>query len=73
MGNSWEQLGINDLGRCFHFGSMDALWKVIELLDGAALCEMVGTDDCIKLSQDTVLPLLDEYEEYWAEMYDRVY
>jgi hypothetical protein len=56
-------LSYHDLGRCSHLGSLDAVWKVVEVLQDTALCNMIGTEDCIIFPQEMVAPLIEEYEE----------
>jgi len=58
-----------DLGRCFFLGSHDPVWVVKEVLETTALCNMVGTEDFVVLPHDMVIPLLEEYEEYWSTVY----
>jgi len=64
-------MGYNDLGRCFHLGSHDPVWKVVEVYDTEAACQMIGTDDFVILPHEMVVPLLDEYDEYWSQIHCR--
>lgn len=60
-------LSYHDLNRYFYLGSSEPIWKVVEIMDETCLCMMVGTNDCAVLSQHMVAPLLEEYDEYWAD------
>lgn len=57
------------LGRCFHLGSRVAVWKVSEIKDETILCQMIGTEDLVVLPHETVLELIEEYEDQYADMY----
>ena len=58
----------HDLNRFFHLGTVECIWKVVEVMEETALCNMVGTDDCVVLHHQMLVPLLREYEEYWQEV-----
>jgi hypothetical protein len=56
-----------DINKCFHLGTVEVLWKVIELIENNCLCNMMGSNDYIILPQHMVALLLEEYDEYYAE------
>lgn len=58
----------HDLNRCFFLGSLDPVWKIVELMEDTVLCNMLGTEDCVVLPHEMVAPLLSQYEEYWDEV-----
>ncbi len=63
-----DRLSWHDLNRCFQLGFTPPVWKVLEIMEDDCLCSMVGTDDCAVLPQAIVAPLIEEYEQYWAEI-----
>lgn len=55
-----------DIGSYFYFGSTYLKWIVIGVTnDNTCLCMMIGTDDCAIFSQHMIMPLINEYKEYW--------
>lgn len=66
-------LTLLDIGKPFHLGVSTATWRVTDIMESHALCNMVGTDDFIRLPQEKVAELIADYENDYNEYMNLVH